>query len=425
MSGYIWARDVDPYASWDPKTRQLKAGGKVYNPGQYLLKDGRAYINTADINMKPAGYVPVRSFFEGLGEKVDWDPATKKITTSGGLSLDSSNYQLVNGTAYADPSVLAAYFASRGARPMTQENLQPYLDQARQIYNPLMELQKNMLEKGLAQARERARQSAISRGTYSSGVTDEAYNKLDAANQEQLANLTKQAEADMLQYAANMFTNQEQQQAQRAQNLAQLLYQMSQDTYKKQRDAIADEQWNRSFAQQDLARQLQQRQALANILGVDPATGKPTFEAAKWQKEQEEAQKRQALARLSGSGGGSSGGSGGVPKTLSERKQLATETLYDAARNRYNQLKAAGYKYPLYYTLNSIMNDPEWVKAATASGADVRWVINALIGSIARQSPQEYFGSGTGAKLKGSYEALLGRYSTKSGDDLLSQIGQY
>lgn len=99
------------------------------------------------------------------------------------------------------------------------------------------------------------------------------------------------------------------------------------------------------------------------------------------------------------------GSSGGSPGTLTERKQNATATLYNAAVNRYKNLLDAGYNYPLYYTVNSILSDDEWQSAAMQSGADVKEAVDNLLRTQGF-SPEDYFKTKTGAKLKSKYESL-------------------
>lgn len=122
----------------------------------------------------------------------------------------------------------------------------------------------------------------------------------------------------------------------------------------------------------------------------------------------------------SGGGGSGGGGSGGLklPGTAGERSALATAQLMQAANTRYEELKKSGYKYPLYYTLNSLMRDPNMISSAQVSGADVASVINALVRSKAEpglRTPEAYFSSPTGSKLKESWENLL--WDAKQKDD--------
>lgn len=175
----------------------------------------------------------------------------------------------------------------------------------------------------------------------------------------------------------------------------------------------------------------------ANPMKVPFAAGTPTQARremnqaqAQWEKEQELAWRKQAeeerqnsianqlaWARIASDGGGSSGG-----KTLTERKATATSTLFNSAVSRYNNLKKAGYKYPLYYTLNSILSDPDWINPAISSGADVKAAVDNLLRTQGFD-PESYFNTPTGKKLKGKYQSLYKKMgigtsssSTSTGD---------
>jgi len=141
---------------------------------------------------------------------------------------------------------------------------------------------------------------------------------------------------------------------------------------------------------------------LQNTFG--PIAGQPTYDA----------QMTAYQLANSGSSGGGGGGSSdfsqyGLPETEKERASLATSQLVNLASSNYESLKAEGYEYPLYYTINSLLNDPEWKQMATASGADISSVVNYIVGAYAkdkdgnRVSVDDYFSSPSGSKLKGSY----------------------
>lgn len=167
------------------------------------------------------------------------------------------------------------------------------------------------------------------------------------------------------------------------------------------------------------AQKLAQQQAFEQWKALLPYQYMTPYQQAKLQLDQARLQLDQA--KLASGGGG---GASGEPKTLSERKQLATVTLFNAGLNRYNELKKAGYQYPLYYTISSMLRDPEWQAAAMESGADVKAAIDALIRSVAKQSPQEYFSKGTGAKLKPFYDSLS-KQTTSAQAYVLSPIDLY
>ena len=114
-------------------------------------------------------------------------------------------------------------------------------------------------------------------------------------------------------------------------------------------------------------------------------------------------------ARIANSDNSSSGGG-----TLTERQANATATLYNSAINRYNNLLDAGYDYPLYYTVNTLMADKNWTKAAMESGADVKETVDSLLRTHGF-SPDQYFQTKQGAKLKSKYESLYKKADFESG----------
>ena len=123
--------------------------------------------------------------------------------------------------------------------------------------------------------------------------------------------------------------------------------------------------------------------------------GKPTLQ-------REQAASANALA--------AAGDSLNLPKTVQERDRLATATLLDSANSRYEKLRQAGSKHPLYYTINSMLRNPERMSDQILMGSDVKFVIDALIRSKAEQnlrSPEAYFSSPTGSKLWTAYQGLL------------------
>lgn len=94
--------------------------------------------------------------------------------------------------------------------------------------------------------------------------------------------------------------------------------------------------------------------------------------------------------------------------TQTEKGRVATTSLLDNARKRYSEL-AGKKQYPLYYTINSLLRDPEVVNAAIQSGADVKTVIDSLIMESANMSPEEYFNTPQGSQLKKYYESVTGK----------------
>lgn len=214
-------------------------------------------------------------------------------------------------------------------------------------------------------------------------------------------------------------------------------------------DIVSDDEWNSKWGTKEDGswrgyaagtpteqRRANQARELAEFLALQEDTR--SNKVAESLKERELAEMIRAnqadesyrWASLAKSG---SGGSGYKP-TAGERKQTATALLLSAAEDRYRRNKAEGRKYPLYYTLNSIMNDPDWAKDAIETGADMQYVIANLVSKYAKDGQgkgmglDDYFATPTGSKLKSSYEALYNyklNNKTAEADPLLELLNQY
>lgn len=147
--------------------------------------------------------------------------------------------------------------------------------------------------------------------------------------------------------------------------------------------------------QQAMLNALTKRKTIADITGIDPETGQPSWDAQSQIANLAASAQKQAAA-----------GSSGKALTAGERKQLATKTYLEAGLNRYKEL-VGKRKYPLYYAVNSMLNDPEWVKDAMESGVDTRSAVDALIRIVARKTPKEFFSAPRQANLKPAYESLV------------------
>ena len=144
------------------------------------------------------------------------------------------------------------------------------------------------------------------------------------------------------------------------------------------------------------------------------------YQDALKQQELENAMKVAALAAKgrgggSGSGGGSSSASADFPyylDTQGERANVMTGSLLERAEAQYQlnrQRGGSAGKNPLYYTLNTLFNNPEWQRAATSSGADIKKVADYLIVKYAKMSPVDYFNTGkaSGTSVAAAYKQLL------------------
>ena len=126
------------------------------------------------------------------------------------------------------------------------------------------------------------------------------------------------------------------------------------------------------------------------------------------------AREQMALQRKLASMGG--GGGGGYNLTQTEKKMLATsqwmqhgDLMYQKYLNSVSPKTGKKYKYPLYYTLNNLMNNKAERAQAMALGVDLKAVVDYLIGKYTKMTPEQYFKTATGKKLAGSYYALGGR----------------
>jgi len=152
---------------------------------------------------------------------------------------------------------------------------------------------------------------------------------------------------------------------------------------------------------------------------TDPTTGQQQPTMDRWYKEQMLANDRfsNETSRMNATNE--------PPGTQTDRKNTATTTLLKAGLQRYDQLRKSGkYKYPLYYTVSSMLRDPSLAADAIESGADVIRAVDALIMSIAKKSPEQYFSSGTGAKLKDFYYTLKEKSGNDTGIDINALVNQ-
>lgn len=157
------------------------------------------------------------------------------------------------------------------------------------------------------------------------------------------------------------------------------------------------------------------------------AAGLPTWERQYKETAYNDALKQQdlenalALTKMTAKGGGSGSGGGslGSPDdfpyfldTQGERTNVMTGSLLERAEAQYQlnrQRGGSAGKYPLYYALNTLFNNPEWQRAATSSGADIKKVADYLIVKYAKMSPVDYFAAGkaSGTPVAAAYKQLL------------------
>jgi len=142
------------------------------------------------------------------------------------------------------------------------------------------------------------------------------------------------------------------------------------------------------------------RNALSGLTGVDPATGQPTYSAMKDERQYalDKATKEAQINKYNLDASGRD--------TVSERQNAATADLLNKAVGRYNENQQQGLKYPGYYTVSSLLSDPEWMIEAKKSGANSKDAIDMLLTSLGT-TPSEFF-TGETAKLLPLYNQLGG-----------------
>lgn len=126
------------------------------------------------------------------------------------------------------------------------------------------------------------------------------------------------------------------------------------------------------------------------------------YELALRKQEEEERQNRianqLAQARLA-----NEGSDGNMP--LWEVESIGTIKMYDKAMAQYDKNLARGLDYPLYYTINSLLHDKEWIRDSDEAMADRKKVIDMVLNANGF-SPEKYFNTKTGSKLKDAYVGL-------------------
>jgi len=142
------------------------------------------------------------------------------------------------------------------------------------------------------------------------------------------------------------------------------------------------------------------RNALAGLTGNDPVTGQPTYDARNSDRDYE-LRKSLNSAQVNKYNTETSG-----RDTVSERQNAATADLLSKARARYDKNMQNGLKYPGFYTVSSMLSDPEWMIETRKSGANPKDAIDMLLTSIGT-TPSEFF-TGETAKLLPLYNQLGG-----------------
>lgn len=348
-SGYKWVRELDPSAVY--QNGVVKALGKTYNPGEYYMESGRAYVP----NPVPEGAQWIRSYFPG--GQVSYDQATGKIGLPGGLELQGGNLPTVGGKTYISPSQLATYYQTHAAtykpKPPTAEEVKRQSEALMQVYGPLMDVTKERIGMNLKAIQEQADQqrrlaeaayqgglknlqqretgtwntimkSALSRGLGASPLTSyeqrkvaEAYapeyQQLETNRAAQLANIASQAALS----AEELAMQGRDIEAQWASKIAEYAYNAMQSSAAEQKQAIqsladyfanlASQELQKSFTEAGLTGMYQGQptwERLATEAGLTGMyQGQPT-----WERQYQAAQLANARAKATSGGGGAGGG---------------------------------------------------------------------------------------------------------------------
>lgn len=137
--GYVWSRDIDPNATFNAQSGQLKVGDRVYNQGSYFLQNGRAYINPNAHNQATQrnDQVGVRQLFGGRDDSVTWNGKNGVIGTPSG-QLNRGDYTLnQNGRATIGYDQAAALMLNKPTRELNQENFQNTINMFKGAYDGL------------------------------------------------------------------------------------------------------------------------------------------------------------------------------------------------------------------------------------------------------------------------------------------------
>lgn len=198
------------------------------------------------------------------------------------------------------------------------------------------------------------------------------------------ANLYQQAYLKPLEISMNLATTAYQTQAGLSQQAFDIASKLKQWVAEQEGSARTSRLEREAEAQKQA-----QQQALEQWKALLPYQYMTPYQQARLQLDQ---------ARLASGGSNGGGGGGSYYGTLTDREREATQNLYEKALARYQLNVARGLSDPLYYTVSTILGDPEWVSEAMRTGADRKAVIDALVAKFGKGQMPE--------KLKTSYAAL-------------------
>jgi hypothetical protein len=426
-SGYVWAREIDPNAGWDPQNQIVTAAGQTYKPGEYYLENGRAYIP----NPIPEGYQWVRSYF--APGQVSYDEKTRTVNLPGGLSIPQSQLVTIGGRTYAPASQLAqmyqTYAATYKPPEPTAEDVKRKSDAMMQVYSPLMEAVRSRLNLNLkniqAQADQQQRlaeaayqsaqsnlqrretgswntimKSALARGLGASPLTSyeqrqvaEAYapeyQQLETERATQLANIASQAAM-----AADELAQQgQEQEAQWASQLAQYAYNALQSDAAAQKQAVqslADYSSNLATSQAQAQQEAQELQLdlYKDMLPYMYPTANALVPYQYGPTPYQQGQLQLSQSRLAQSAAEAASKNNNVSST--EAKQANLAMLYGSIADRYRQYADRGYggQYAVEQLTSELEADRPTLLRSGLSVSDIN-SLKDYIYSLAGIAPQK------------------------------------
>ncbi len=152
----------------------------------------------------PASWIPIMQWFQAMGQSVTKDPSGK--LTAGGLTFAPGSYVEEGGQYYVNPVSLAGMYLNKPRKELTPELMSQYTGMAEQYYAPQREARLNALKEALGERKAAARRSAISRGTYTSGIYDEdLITRVEQPYAKELGNLESELASLINTYATQKY----------------------------------------------------------------------------------------------------------------------------------------------------------------------------------------------------------------------------
>lgn len=423
---------------------------------------------------KPRGSVYIRDILEGLGEKVNWDPTGRSISTeSGRFKFGPGQYQIdpSTGRSYMDAGSLGLLMGQVGqkeaqqAQQLSPEKFQGYYDQISNIFKPFMSAQSNRSNE-LANALEMRINGAVGKaeGAYNKGMSDLQERKAGSLDtmraQLRGSNMSDSPAANArLEALEKGYDDSATALAENLNNNVAVLKGQGLEAMNSIQSGIDSNNASLAGKMMDLAMGMFDRSAQAAasnpylmtaeyLLGEnDKDLENEKFERQilesdrdfEYQQKRDKVSDALAYKKLAADSSGSD-----LPGTAEERGNQATAELMLLGKDLYTRnaqfsdgnmkgqkkqpLKKGEKNYatgqhPLYFALNTMLKNPEYNSSAQASGADMKAVIDSMIASNANMSPDQYFSTGMGKNLGPIYYNLFPKKKSESEDDGTFNIG--